>query len=167
MKQWKTPLIGLFVIVCILINYYGRMLALHFNLPLWMDAFGTVLCAYVAGPFAGAVVGLAGNLMQGIYPGVDAVYGLTSVGLGLIVGFAARKSRMSTILGAMTVAAMTTLTSIIISVPLNVIFNGGSTGNMWGDGVISFFREKGVPFGICGIVGQFYVFSLLRHGLNI
>ena len=76
MKQWKTPLIGLFVIVCILMNYYGRMLALHFSLPLWLDAFGTVLCAYVAGPFAGAVVGLAGNLMQGIYPGVDAVYGL-------------------------------------------------------------------------------------------
>lgn len=157
MKQWKTPLIGLFVIACILLNYYGRMLALRFSLPLWLDAFGTVLCAYVAGPFAGAVVGLAGNLMQGIYPGADAIYGLTSVGLGLIVGFAARKSRMSTILGAMTVAAMTTITSIIISVPLNVIFYGGGTGNVWGDGAMGFWRERGVPQLFCQILGQFYV----------
>ncbi len=157
MKRWKTPLIGLFVIMCIMLNYYGRLLALHYNLPLWLDAFGTVLCAYAGGPFCGAIVGLTGNVIYGFSSALSAIYALTSIGMGLVVGFGARRNRLATLLDAMTVAAMTALVSIAISAPLNIIFHGGSTGNLWGDGVIGFWRERGVPLLFCRIFGQFYI----------
>ncbi|MBQ3423797.1 MAG: HD domain-containing protein [Clostridia bacterium] len=41
--------------------------------------------------------------------------------------------------------------------PLNLAFFGGSTGNLWGDGVIGYMRELGMPLLLCRIFGQFYV----------
>ena len=66
MKRWKTINIGLFVALCILLNYAGRTLAQRLSLPLWLDSFGTVLCAYVGGPVCGAIVGATGNLIYGM-----------------------------------------------------------------------------------------------------
>jgi len=65
-KRWKTWQIGLFVVLCILLNYGGSALARRQELPLWLDAFGTVMCAYVGGPFWGAVGGAASNLIIGM-----------------------------------------------------------------------------------------------------
>jgi energy-coupling factor transport system substrate-specific component len=73
------------------------------------------------------------------------------------VGLAARKNKLDTMFGTMTVAFMTPLVAIAVAVPLNVFFHGGSTGNMWGDGVIAFLQRLGVPFIPSCIAGQFYV----------
>ena len=157
MKRWKTWQISLFVVFCILINYGGRVLAARFSLFLWMDACGTVLCAYAGGPLCGAVVGLASNLICGMMNGVSYIYALTNVAMGLIVGFAARRKKLETFIDTMTVAASATVAAVIISVPLNMIFYDGSTGNLWGNGVIGFFRERKLPLLLCQILGQFYV----------
>ena len=157
MKSWKTYQIGLFVALCILLNYMGRVLAESYDLPLWLDSFGTVMCAYIGGPVCGAIVGLTGNLVYGFMYHDSYVYALTSVALGLIVGFAARKDRLSTIFGTMTVSASAAIVSVVISVPLNIIFHGGNTGNLWGDGVIGYLRERGAPLLLCQVLGQFYL----------
>ena len=157
MKHWKIWQIGLFVALCIMLNYGGRLLAARFSLPLWMDSFGTVLCAYIGGPVCGAVVGVTGNLIYGMATRGGYIYALTSLALGVIVGLAAKKERLNTIFGTMSVSAQAAVASIVISVPLNVIFSGGSTGNMWGDGVIGFMRERGMPLILCQVLGQFYV----------
>ena len=62
MKNWKTWKIVLFIALCICMNVGGKLLSVYFELPLWADSFGTALCAYVAGPVCGVMVGLAGNL---------------------------------------------------------------------------------------------------------
>ena len=157
MKRWKTWQISLFVVFCILINYGGRVLAARFSLFLWMDACGTVLCAYAGGPLCGAVVGMASNLIYGMMNGVSYIYALTNVAMGLIVGFSARRKMLETFIDTMTVAASATLAAVIISVPLNMILYDGSTGNLWGNGVIGFFRERNLPLLFCRILGQFYV----------
>ena len=157
MKRWKTLHIGQFVALCIMLNYGGRLLALRYSLPLWLDSFGTVLCAYVGGPFCGAVVGLTGNLIYGMMNGVSHVYALTSIALGIIVGLAAKKNKLSTMFGTMSVSALVAGISIVVSVPLNILFNGGSTGNVWGDGVIAYLQELGLAKVLSEIAGQFYV----------
>ena len=157
MKRWKIWQISLFVAFCILINYGGRVLAKGYSLPLWLDAYGTVLCAYVGGPVCGAIVGLASNLIYGMMNGVSYIYALTSVAVGLIVGFTARRRKLDNMFDTMTVAALAAFASVLISVPLNMVFYGGNTGNLWGDGVIGFLRERGVPLVPCRILGQFYV----------
>ena len=157
MKRWKTIQIALFVVICVMINYFGVLLARHYNLPLWLDSFGTVLCAYAGGPICGAIVGATGNLIQGMRNGVSHIYALTSVMLGVIVGIAARRRRMDSMFGTMFVAAMAAIVSVVISVPLNIFFYGGNTGNLWGDGVIGYLRERGAPLLLCQVMGQAYV----------
>ncbi len=62
MKKRKTWQIVLFVALCVCLNIGGKLLCSWLELPLWADSLGTVLCAYFAGPFCGAVVGVTGNI---------------------------------------------------------------------------------------------------------
>ena len=83
MKNWKTWKIILFIALCVCLNLGGKFIAVHFELPIWADSFGTVLCAYVAGPFCGAVVGITGNLAYCMINSLSAAYSITSIALGI------------------------------------------------------------------------------------
>ena len=50
-KKWYK--ISLFVGICVLINYAGKIFAQNLQLPLFLDSFGTVVAAYVLGPLCG------------------------------------------------------------------------------------------------------------------
>ena len=85
--------------MCILLNYGGRNFAEHARLPLWLDSFGTVLCAYVGGPVCGAITGVSVNLIYGMINHVSYVYSVTSIALALITGLAARKGKLEYFFG--------------------------------------------------------------------
>ena len=157
MKQWKTWQIALFVLLCVMLNYGGRVLATRLSLPLWMDSFGTVLCAYAGGPLCGAIVGVSVNALCCITLGTHCAYALTSIALGTLVGFAARKGMLKSLFGTLSVSAIVALLSLFISVPLNLMLFGGSTSNVWGDGVIGFLTERHIPPVVCAIAGEFYL----------
>ena len=157
MKRWKTWQISLFVLFCIMLNYEGRLLATRFSLPLWLDSFGTAISAYAGGPLVGAIVGVAGNLIEGMSDYITAIYSLISVALAVIVGLKARRNKLDSFLDTMTVAAIVAVVTIAIAVPLNIVFFGGSTGNVWGDGVAGYMRERGLPQVVCQALGQFYI----------
>ncbi len=157
MKRWKIWQISLFVVFCILVNYGGSQLASKLGLPLWLDAYGTVLCAYAGGPVCGVIVGVATNLVCGMESGGTYLYALTSVAIALLVGFLARRKHLDSMFDTMTIGALTAFVALAISVPLNMALYGGSTGSVWGDGVIGFLRERGLPLFPCQIIGQFYV----------
>ncbi len=125
--------------------------------PLWLDSFGTVLCAYAGGPVCGAIVGVSSNLIYGTMYQMSFIYALTGAALGIIAGFGARRGKFKTLFGTMTVAAFAAVAATVISVPLNIIFYGGNTGNLWGDGVIGYLRERGAPLVLCQALGQFYL----------
>ncbi|MCR5203509.1 MAG: hypothetical protein K6E47_00455 [Lachnospiraceae bacterium] len=108
-------------------------MAVWLELPLWADSFGTVLCAYVAGPICGAMVGLTGNVAYSVVSSVSAAYTITSIALGIIVGIAAKKNWFERLYGFMKVASLTMITALVVSVPVNIILSAGSTGNKWGD----------------------------------
>ncbi len=155
MKQ-RIQLI-IFIAICILLNFAGKCLAVSLDMPVWLDSFGTALTAYGLGPACGAIVGVTGNIVYGITFGAEYVYALTSIAIGIIVGTMARRRKFDTVFGTMMVSVLVTLASVVVSVPLNFIFFQGMTGNTWGDGVIGFLREEGLPLWGAGIIGQFYV----------
>ena len=157
MKKWKLYHFSIFILLCLALNYFGRMLAQRFQLPLWLDSFGTVLCAYAAGPVCGSIVGVTLNLMYGMTSPLSAIYGLTSIVLAVIVGLAAKRGKMDTLFGTMTVSSAASLGAIVISLPLNILFHGGSTGNIWGDGVVAYLIEVGCPRLLAEGLGQFYI----------
>ena len=136
MKKWNVFQISFFTLLCILLDCAGRIFAAECRLPLWIDSFGTVLSAYIGGPVAGCIVGITANLIYGIMNHVSYIYSLTSIALAVIVGIAAKRNALNHFFGTMSVSVLATLFSIVISVPLNILYYGGYTGNMWGDGVI-------------------------------
>ena len=153
-KSWQIILLTL---CCILINYFGSLIASHFQLPLWLDTFGTFLTAYALGPVCGSLVGVAGNLIYAFVNPVSAVYSLTSVFIALIFGEMAKHGWMKTINKACTLAVLIGFVSSVISVVLNVIFYEGSIGNIWGDGLIMLLEKWHVPYVIRIFAGQFYL----------
>ncbi len=157
MKQWKTWQIALFSAFCLLLNYGGRSFASHYQLPVWLDNLGTALIAYVGGPVCGAIIGVAGNAIFGMMNHISHIYGLASLAFGIIVGFSAKKGRFETFFGTTSVSALTAVITTIISVPLNLTFYNGSTGNIWGNGVAGYLGELGYPRLLRVAVGELYV----------
>ena len=158
MKNRKCYEISLFVIFCITLNYAGKILAEALQLPVWMDAFGTVLAAYVLGPACGAMVGVSVNIIYGmIYSWTYMLYGLVSVIVGIIVGISAARKYMENLFGTLSLCFIVTILSVGISLPLNYCFFDGMTGNIWGDGVIEVLTKLGFHSGISHFAGQFYM----------
>ena len=154
MKKWKTWQIVLFVLLCVSLNVGGRFLATGLELPLWLDSFGTALCACIGGPVCGAMVGLTGNLAYGMVRRLSMVYALTSIALGVIIGIAARRKWFDRFYGFMKAASLSVAVALLVSVPLNILFSNGYTGNVWGNGIIDYFLDEGWPALPSCILGQ-------------
>lgn len=132
---------------CIGINYLGKLFASVLKLPLWLDSIGTCIGAVLGGPIIGAVCGAANNLIYGFTTGdtITLVYALTSLGIGVAVGIMARLGQMEKLPGAILSACVAGLTAVVISTPLNIIFWGGTTGNVWGDAVFAWSQTSRMP----------------------
>lgn len=128
------------------INYIGKLFASLLRLPLWLDSIGTVLAAMLAGPVIGAAAGVINNLIYGITVSpVSTVYAITSGAIGITVGVMAYKGWIANVRKATIVGLVTGLVAAIISTPLNMIFWGGQTGNIWGDAFYTFLISNDVP----------------------
>ncbi len=157
MKKGRMAGFCLMVLLSILMNFYGRVLTTTFQLPLWLDATGTILTGYLGGPVIGAIVGLTSNLLFAMTSNASWLYGLVSIVIGVIAGLAGKRKTIETIFGTLNTCVMVTVGATIASLTLNYLLNGGSTGNVWGDAVIGFMREKDVPDFVCMPIGQLYV----------
>jgi len=132
---------------CIGINYLGKMFASLLKLPLWLDSIGTCIGGCLGGPIIGAICGAANNLIYGFTAGdnITLIYALTSLGIGVAAGIMARFGFMKTFPKALLTAVVAGLVAVLISTPLNVIFWGGTTGNVWGDMVFAATQAAGMP----------------------
>ncbi len=154
MKDKKTWQIVLFTAICVCLNVGGRFFAVWLGLPLWMDSFGTALAAFFGGPVCGALVGVTGNLAYCVISRMSAAYSITSIALGIVIGIAARQRWFDRFFGFMRTATLCMLTALVVSVPVNFIFDNGYTGNKWGNGVIDYLLERNWPMFVCAVLGQ-------------
>ena len=154
---YKPYQIILLCIFSIVINYCGSSLANFYRLPLWLDSFGTFLTAYALGPVCGSIVGIAGNLIYGFVNPVTAIYSITSVCMALVFGEMAKHGWMQKFTKAITLSVLVGFVSTITSVVLNVIFYGGSVGNIWGDGLVALLEKWNIPYPVRIVLGQFYL----------
>ena len=128
------------------INYIGKMFAQVLKLPLWLDAIGTVLAGLLAGPVVGAICGAINNIIYGLtMDPISFVYALSSIGIGVVVGVLARLDKAKGIKGILGMGVSVVLVSVIISTPINMIFWGGTTGNIWGDALFAWATANHVP----------------------
>ncbi len=154
MKKWKIWQIVLFVASCVCLNVGGKLFSVWLELPLWLDSFGTALCAFYAGPICGAVVGVTGNLAYCVINNLSAAYSVTSIALGVILGIAARRKWFDQFYGFMKTATLAMVTALLVSLPVNLLLDKGLTGNKWGNSIVTFLRGKDFPPLLCSFLGQ-------------
>lgn len=157
MKKENAATIGLLVAGCIIVNIVGKQVAIILSLPLWLDAIGTIFGAYILGPFCGAVIGAASNVIYGMWDSTAYVYSLVSIVIALIVGFCKKRKMFDDLFHLLTTGFLITMASLLVSVFLNYFFYNGYTGNLWGDGVINFLLSINCIRYIACLVGEFYV----------
>ncbi len=150
----KTWQIALFIAACVSMNIGGKLIATWLELPIWADSFGTALCAYIGGPICGAIVGLTGNIGYSVVNSLSAAYSITSITLAFIIGYAAKKNWFDRFYGFMKAASLAVLTALVVSIPVNLLFGNGYTGNKWGDAVIDYLLSREWPPFICSVLGQ-------------
>ncbi|MFI3173432.1 MAG: ECF transporter S component [Eubacteriales bacterium] len=145
--------------VCIGINYLGKLFAGLLKLPLWLDSIGTCIGALLGGPIVGGICGAANNLIYGLTTGdnITLIYAFTSLGIGVAVGIMARLGFMESFGKAMITACAAGLTAVVISTPLNIMFWGGTTGNVWGDALFAATQAAGMPVAIGSLLDEIVV----------
>ncbi len=138
---------------CIGINYIGKAFAQFLKLPLWLDCIGTGIGGCLGGPIIGGLVGGLTNIIYSITLAdtITLVYSLTSLAIGIVFGLMARLGFMNHIAKAILTACIVGMTAVIVSTPLNILFWGGQTGNVWGDALFAWTQTQNMPL----FVGSF------------
>ena len=144
---------------CIGINYIGKLFAQVLKLPLWLDSIGTCIGAILGGPLIGGICGAANNLIYGFTTGdnITLVYALTSLFIGVSVGIMGRLGFMENFPKAMITACVGGLAAVIVSTPLNIIYWGGQTGNVWGDAVFAATQASNLPVWLGSLLDELVV----------
>lgn len=151
-------MVSLIVIGCILLNFGGKIFAQHYQLPLWLDSFGTVLAAYFMGPVCGAIVGASLNITYGLlFSYTQIIYALINIAVGVIIGICAKKGYLEYMFGVLSVSFFVTLMCTVSGTILCYLFFDGSIGNIWGDGVCEFLELRGCNGLLSHVIAEFYM----------
>lgn len=144
---------------CIGINYIGRAFAQFLKLPLWLDCIGTGIGGCLGGPIIGGLIGGLTNIIYSITLAdtITLVYALTSLAIGLVFGVMARIGFMKRLAMAIVTALLVGLTAVLVSTPLNLIFWGGQTGNVWGDAFFAWSQTQGIPLVLSSFLDEVIV----------
>lgn len=161
-KLFRTRLNAACIVLiptCIGINFLGKLFASALKLPLWLDSIGTCIGGALGGPVIGGICGAANNLIYGFTTGdnITLVYALTSFGIGITAGVMARLGFMEKLPGALFTACAAGLAAVVISTPLNIIFWGGTTGNLWGDALFAAAQASGLPVWLSSLLDEVIV----------
>jgi energy-coupling factor transport system substrate-specific component len=153
-----TTMIIVLIPLAVGINYAGKFFAEVLKLPLWLDSIGTVLAAMLAGPIVGGISGAINNIIYGLTVGpVSFIYALTSVGIGIVAGLLYKAKMFENAFRALISGLIIAVVATVISVPINVIFWEGQTGNVWGDALFAFLRSKNVGIWLASFFDELVV----------
>ena len=140
----------------ILLNFGGKWISDTFLLPFWLDSIGTSLTACILGPFAGALTGGTYNLLFALCYSANFCYMLTSISIGIIVGRLYPKNNTD-LFQIVCTAAITAITTVAVTAPLNFFFQHGHTGNLWGDALFDMLQQNGNHRIFCAVIGEAFV----------
>ncbi|MGN0553270.1 MAG: hypothetical protein ACI4I1_07795 [Oscillospiraceae bacterium] len=141
----------LIMVICIALNIGGKSLAESLVLPLWLDTIGAFAAAYFFGIGGAVIAGVCNNLIYGIFEIEALPYILSSSAIGIFLAVCMKKRNFESFTKAMLVGFWTGVISVIVSVPVNMIFSEGKSGNEWGDIFFSMLEWYGTPRVICSI----------------
>jgi len=77
------------VLFSLFLNFFFSVIIVNpLELPLFLDATGTMLCAVLLGPWIGGLLGLMSNIIRGVFFDTHSIpFGLVNLGIGIITGY--------------------------------------------------------------------------------
>lgn len=115
------------------------------NIPLlFLDTIGTVFIAVLFGPLYGAGVGILTNVITAITVGspLNIFFGLVSVAIAVVVGFAAKKYDFRKWYVALSTGLVVSVIAPLIGTPIAVAIFGGLNGS-GADLIVLWLRSTG------------------------
>ena len=113
----KLVQITILIVFGLVVNRFFADLAIHFELPLYMDSIGTIVVAVIGGFSPGAIVGFLTNFIGGFVDSSTFYYGTINVMIAVCAGIAARRGafhkvyRLPMLLGML----------MVLSIPCSVL----------------------------------------------
>ncbi len=120
---------------------FGAIVAL-FKIPLYLDSFGTVLVASLAGPMAGAMTGVCGVALLGVTSPTALAFFPVAAAVGVLTGLWARLGGFRGPFASVCGGAMTGVMGAALAAPIATFFYGGVTGGGT-DLLVAVFRSQG------------------------
>ena len=121
------------IAIAVGINLIGFFGARALSLPLWLDTIGTMLVSIAYGPLAGAITALLSSSFIIIPLGLPLPIFFVGLSVALIVGFMFPRKRNHDLFTIVSVGMISALVTSLLSFPINILFNNGYPGNLWGD----------------------------------
>lgn len=144
------------ILTGIFVNALGRYIALVLHLPFWLDSIGTGIIAALYGPLAGGLVGGISNIIYGFFQPDSAMYALTGIIIGVVIGKTYPRDDMDRFQIVWT-AALTAICAIMVSTPINIFVNQGYTDNLWGDALFDMLAHNESSMIACALLGEAFV----------
>jgi len=142
--RWWSPYA--LILGCIALNLLGIVVVQALHLPIYLDMVGTASAAMILGPWPGAFVALASNLL-GFSVGAPgaAPFALVNLAGALVWGYGVKRFRMGDDIGRFfLLSLLAAVACSLVGAPLNVILFGGLSGH-GSDTVVESIVNMGFP----------------------
>ena len=118
--------VALLLVACVAVNLLGRLLVDTLALPLFLDMTGTAIAAIALGPWWGALVGLATNVLGAAVSGAASLpFTLVNITGALVWGYGVHRYRMSRSLPAFfSLNMMAALACSLVATPIILLYTG-------------------------------------------
>lgn len=128
--KYDFSLLALLLIpVGVSLSVVGYQLSTILKLPVFVDQIGTMLVSMIAGPWVGLVVGMLGNVVNGMLNPVSFGFAFVSMALGLVCGFMPRWRWFTNIFGIVIGCAIINVVTAMVSGVVSTFMFGGVTGS--------------------------------------
>ena len=143
---WRWLFVVSVVVCATAANVMGEAAVAWLGLPLYLDMVGTAVAAFALGPWWGALVGIATNLLGAVVNGeVSLPFALVNVVGALVWGYGVRwRALKGSPSRFLLLNAGVALACSLVAVPLTLLVFGGETGHAT-DLLAERLRELGRP----------------------
>ncbi len=130
LKADFTTVAWVLIPIGIALNLVGRFIVQVSGLPVFLDTIGTVLVAFLAGPWVAGLAGLLTNLVIGVTLEATSIpFGIVNAAVGIVAGVMAGHGFLKTFPKAVVLTLALTVTTILTATPIIVLVFGGVQGS--------------------------------------
>ncbi|ABR55404.1 conserved hypothetical protein [Methanococcus vannielii SB] len=139
----------------ILLNILGGIVSKFYNLPVFLDNFGTILSAFLLGPAGGVITGLFTNLILGVT--IDPIYipfTIVNVVIGFVFGYVAIKHGRN-FTSMIIHSFLITIIALSLIVPIKIYFFGGPIDPVISLIALTYVDNRGIDLFLATYIAEF------------